>query len=330
MRSLAHSRLIFRMNWQLKAAIQRVCNAVPFGKQTLYRQLQRHCGGLVKGYDPGFLLSEAARMVSTLSEAGFDVEGAGVMEVGTGWRVDMPLGFYLCGARRIVTCDLNRYLDERLTLQSAQFIAANAERVQQLFSFLDPRLLESRIKTLRDVNSAEELFLRTGIEYHAPSDCASTGFEPGSIDLHYSYTVFEHIAAPTLEAILREANRLLSDRGLAFHHIDLGDHFAQVDPSITPANFLQFSERDWQWYAGTPWSYHNRLREDEYRALFQRAAHEILEWKPHVDEASLDSLRNGFPLAPQFRGRPAELLSVAILDVISRPRRDPPLPPAVS
>jgi hypothetical protein len=309
------------MNWRLKAAIQRLCNRLPVGKQALYRQLQRRCGGLVKGYDHSFLLSETARMAATLRDAGFDVENAAVMEVGTGWRLDMPLGLYLCGARRIITCDLNRYLDQQLALDTVRYITANVERIRALFPFVEQGVLDDRIAKLRNVDSIDELFRTTGIEYCAPCDCANTKFGDGSIDLHYSYTVFEHISSAVLEAILREATRLLSDRGVALHHIDLGDHFAQVDSSITPANFLQFSEAEWQPYAGTPWSYHNRLREDDYRALFEKVSHEVLYWKPHVDQPSLDSLKNGFPLAPQFRDKPVELLSVAILDVVSRPGR---------
>ena len=42
---------------------------------------------------------------------------------------------------------------------------------------------------------------------------------------------------------------------MPLHHIDLGDHFEQVDPSITPANFLQFSETAWRRYAKTSWSH---------------------------------------------------------------------------
>lgn len=309
------------MNWRVKAAIQRVFNSMPVGKQTLYKQLQRHCGGLVKGYDHSFLLNETARMAVLLRETGFQLENAAVMEVGTGWRVDMPVAFYLCGARRIVTCDLNRYLDNKLSLDTVRYIVDHEERVREMFLFVAPGLLDERIANLRTVQNVDELFRRTGIEYCAPYDCARTNIADRSIDLHYSYTVFEHIARPALEAILREASRLLSDRGVALHHIDLGDHFAQVDPSITPANFLQFSEEDWQSYSETPWSYHNRLREDEYRALFEKVAHEILDWKAYIDQPSLDALHNGFPLAAEFRGKPAELLSVAILDVISRPRR---------
>jgi SAM-dependent methyltransferase len=307
------------MNWRIKAAIQLACDVVPIGKEALYRQLQLRCGGLVKGYDHSFLLSEAARMTGMLRGVGFDVQDATVMEVGTGWRVDMPMGFYLCGARKIITCDLHRYLEKRLTLDTVRYVANNADKIRGIFSFVEPAQLDERIARLGRIGTIEELFRTTSIEYHAPCDCAHTHLADRSIDLHYSYTVFEHIPASTLLEILREANRLLSDRGVALHHIDLGDHFAQVDPSITPTNFLQFSETAWRRYAKTPWSYHNRLREDEYRSLFESVPQDILYWKAHIDERSLESLRQGFPLAPQFREKPVEVLSVALLDVISRP-----------
>jgi SAM-dependent methyltransferase len=307
------------MNWRLKAAIQRAVDRLPVGKQALYRQLQLRCGGLVKGYDHAFLLSEAAKMTQSLRTTGFDVEGQAIMEVGTGWRLDMPIGFYLCGARRVMTFDLNPFLDGRLALDTVRYVAAHPEKVGSIFHFVERPVLEKRIATLERVSTLTELFAATGIAYQAPYDCAATELSAGSVDLHYSYTVFEHIPASILEAILREASRLLSPRGLAFHHIDLGDHFAQVDETITPANFLRFSEKEWKRYAGTPWSYHNRLREDDYSRLFAHAGHEILAWEPHIDERSLESLKSGFPLAAEYRDKPAELLSVSLLDVISRP-----------
>jgi hypothetical protein len=72
------------MNWKLKAAVQRACDHLPVGKETVYRQLQRYCGGLLKGYDYSFLLSETARMAQLLRGVGYEIEGAAVMEVGTG------------------------------------------------------------------------------------------------------------------------------------------------------------------------------------------------------------------------------------------------------
>ena len=61
----------------------------------------------------------------------------------------------------------------------------------------------------------------TKIRYYSPCDAAATGLAPGSVDIHLSYTVFEHIRGPVLVQILNEASRVLSERGALIHHIDL-------------------------------------------------------------------------------------------------------------
>lgn len=307
------------MNWKIKAAVQRACAMVPVGKQALYRQIQCRCGQVEHGYDYSFLLSEAVRMTGLLASKGYSIEGASVMEVGTGWRMDIPIGFFLCGARRIVTCDLHRYLIKSLALKTVQFILDKPRQIRSIFSSVDPALLEDRIQALKEVSSIEDLFAIAGIEYCAPCDCARTTFGSHSFDIHFSYTVFEHIPGPTLEAILAEANRLLKPGGVILHHIDLSDHFEQVDRSITKVNFLRFTESDWSRYAGTPWSYHNRLRRDDYRTIFEKSTQDIIYWDTAVDQRSMECLRNGFPLAAQYRGLPAEALSTVIVDVMSRP-----------
>jgi hypothetical protein len=156
--------------------------------------------------------------------------------------------------------------------------------------------------------------------YRAPSDAAATGLPNGSIDIHVSYTVFEHIPGPVLEAILRESSRLLSDNGFALHHIDLSDHFAQ-DGEITKINFLQYSPAEWESYAGNQFAYHNRLRPGEYRAIYEAAGHEVLEWIPHVDQDSITALTGGFPVHPGFGSHLPQELCTGVLQVISRPRK---------
>lgn len=309
------------MNWKMKSAVQRACAHIPLGRQALYYQLQCRCGKLTKGYDYSFLFRETARLANLLRDYAFQVDGASVLEVGTGWRVDIPIALYLCGARRVVTCDLNRYLVASLVLKTIRYLSENQDTIRNIFWFVEPSLLQDRLTILANVSTIEQLFLATGIEYLAPFDCSRTGLQNGSIDLHFSYTVFEHIPRQTLRAILLEANRLLSDRGVALHHIDLSDHFEQVDQSITKVNFLRFSESEWSRYSNTPWSYHNRLREDDFQKIFRGASQDVMHWGPITDVRSLSCLNNGFPLAPEFRNKPVEMLSVVLLDAISRPDR---------
>src|SRR5881397_2229341 len=45
----------------------------------------------------------------------------------------------------------------------------------------------------------------------------------------------------------------------------------------------------------------NRLRASEFADLYSECGHELLFWKPHVDEDSRRALGNGFPLHSRFR-----------------------------
>lgn len=282
--------------------------------------LQRCCGQLTKGYNPEFILEEVVRLVGKLPGAGSEVVGARVLEVGTGWRIDAPLAFFLCGASKVITCDLNRYLQPQLVLKTVEYIRQNPDRIKRIFSpVVDECTLQQRISLLDQAVDLERLMRVTGIEYHAPCDCSRMNLPDHSIDLHYSYTVLEHIPQEVLLALLRESNRLLTEKGLALHHIDLSDHFAQVDPNISMVNFLQFSESTWSRYSDTPWSYHNRLREYDYRDIYEASSQEVIRWETHIDERSLHVLRNGFPLQEQYRDATPEVLSTVLVDVISRP-----------
>jgi hypothetical protein len=312
------------MNWKIKSAVQRGCACVPLVRQPLYLLMQRFCGQLTKGYNYDFLLEEVVRLIQLLPATGSEVVGARVMEVGTGWRIDAPLAFFLCGASKVITCDLSRYLQPQLVMKTVEYICEHPDRMKQIFSpIADGPTIERRIAMLDRASDVETLMQVTGIEYHAPCDCSRMNLPDHSVDLHYSYTVLEHIPPAVLVALLRESNRLISDQGLALHHIDLSDHFAQVDPNISMINFLRFSEPAWSRYSGTPWSYHNRLREFEYRDLYQTALQETIRWEAHIDERSLCTLRNGFPLEAKYQGIPPDSLSTVLLDVISRPTSQP-------
>jgi hypothetical protein len=56
--------------------------------------------------------------------------------------------------------------------------------------------------------------------------------------------------------------------------------------------------------------YHNRLRAFEYLKLFEEAGVRILRKSQAVDDASLESLQNGFQLDGQFQQIVSEELAV--------------------
>jgi Methyltransferase domain len=306
------------MQWRRKAQIQRLCSRLPAGN-ALYYKLQRHFGSLRQNPDPVRLLRECSTLVSELRNAGHEVAGARVMEVGTGRRIDMPLGLYLAGATGIVTVDLNRYLRPELVMASVRAMHARSKEIMALFDSVCPRAeVEARFERLTSCQSLAEVFAATNISYLAPADAQHIELPSDSVDIQISYTVFEHIPRNVLVGILREASRLLGKRGVALHHVDLSDHYAHDDPSISYINFLQFSQAEWNRLAGNRFAYHNRLRGDDYRGIYAEAGHDVLAWQEFQDQRSLDLLDHGFPLDPAYRAMAPQQITTCVIRILSR------------
>ena len=161
-------------------------------------------------------------------------------------------------------------------------------------------LLNSR----RDI---EGLLSLMNVQYVAPADAGHLNLRSQSIDYHVSHLVVEHIAYDALHPIFLEGRRLLKRAGLAIHHATLADLFSGVDPSISPVNFLRFSDEEWESIAGNRFMYHNRLRVDELRILFEQAGFRIVCQEAIIDAQSLRVLKNReFPLDRRFRDKSPE------------------------
>lgn len=131
--------------------------------------------------------------------------------------------------------------------------------------------------------------------------------------------VFEHIPPAVLTGILNEGNRILHPEGLFFNRIDYTDHFSYSDKTISPINFLQYSDAEWEKYAGNRFMYMNRLRHDDFIALFESAGHAILATGPDVHEQSLALLRSGGVVVDERFGDKSEgILSIIGSWIFSR------------
>jgi len=312
---------IKNMNWKWKARIQRACAGLPVIQEPAYYFLQRRFGSVQDRSDPFPMLMACARLARILHDAARPVAGARIMEVGTGRCINMPLGFYLCGASSVVTFDAHRYLKPPLLMAALDVFRAQKDKViDTLRDATDVTLLQERLELLCSSSTSDELLRHAKIEYRAPADAADSGLEDHSIDIQISYTVFEHIPRQVLRGILLEARRVLAPDGVTLHHIDTSDHFSHHDRSILPINFLQYSDAEWARLAGNQFAYHNRLRANEFADLYSECGHEVLLWKPYVDEPSLRALANGFPVHCRFQSYSPDTLSTVVLQVLSRPQ----------
>ncbi|MGH8245108.1 MAG: methyltransferase domain-containing protein [Gammaproteobacteria bacterium] len=306
------------LNWQVKSAIQRTCGALPWISEPVYYQIQRRFGSFRRPPAPTVLFREAVSLSEWMDQAGISIKEARVFEVGTGRRVDLPLGFYLCGSAAVWTFDLHRYLKPELVAEALAFVRDHRHDVGTVFAGRNGSA--ARLDRICKAGNVEELLNTAGIVYHAPADAARTGLPSHSIDVHTSYTAFEHISPDALAAILQEARRLLSPRGVLLHHIDPSDHFSHDDPSISAIHFLRFSESEWRRYGDNQFAYHNRLRVTQFRQLFEECGFEVVRWETHLDARALNALNNGFPVHADFRGFSPEILCSTVVRVLARAR----------
>jgi hypothetical protein len=305
------------LKWKTKAAVQRFFARLPLGFEPVYYQLQRMGGNLRTPESPIPMFEHGVEIFAELARLGTSVEGARILEVGTGHRINMPVAFYLAGARSIISVDLFPILKRPLVMQMVADLAQRSERVKAIFAAYGADAVGERLERIAAAKSFDELAGCMGLDYRAPCDATNTGLPAKSVDLHFSYTVFEHIPREVLAPILREGSRLVTDDGLLCHHIDLSDHFSHADGSIGKINFLQYSHAEWAQIDNPRYGYQNRLRATDYRAIYEEASQELKAWLVKVDTEGVETIRNGFPLAAEFRGMDPVALSTVGVTAIS-------------
>ena len=310
------------MHWMIKAGIQNSVALLPGPlSNQVYYAIQRRFGGL-RSIAVEDKLRQGIEVAERAERNGLRVAGARVLEVGTGRRLNLPLSLWLQGADEITTVDLNPYLRPELVHEDLRQIRDERARVEALFG---ERLDHGRLRkllALADDFNLDRLLDTCSIRYLSPGDAASVDLPDGSIDLHVSYEVFEHIPGPVLGAILGEGSRLLSADGLLVHYIDFSDHFSHSDPGIGPINFLQYGERAFGLLAGNRYMYMNRLRLDDFRRLYAGAGQRVLEQVAAPDPATAEGLARGKPpLAPAFATKPPDVLATLNAWLVSRPER---------
>lgn len=297
------------MNWKLRALLLRGMATLP-GGYGLYQLLQHYMGvHRQPGYVAYKLGLQRELAVEVLESGGF-LTDARVMEVGSGWVPLLPLGFWICGAKEVRTFDLNRHLLPGVLRDSMRWMVENEAALVELWKGVATadRVRWCLLRMRERLDRPMELLREAGIEYCAPADAARTGLPDGSVDVHYSLSVLEHIPGGVIQEILREARRLLAPEGRFVHRVDPTDHFSHFDPSITRINFLQFDEAQWKGRAGNYLAYHNRLRDPDFERLFRESGLSLLAHRFVTDDRSLEALQQGLVVAPEFRDVPPERL----------------------
>jgi hypothetical protein len=294
------------MRWLAKAFLQKSLGVLPHPERANY-VLQRRVTRSLPGPEAGFRrrFSRAVNHVEAYAEHGpkRPLGEAVFYEFGAGWDLAVPLSFWALGVESQTLVDLRPNI-------RVELVNVTLERLGRLRAE----------HGLRDpggaIGSTTELEPRFGIRYLAPCDARATALPTSSVDFVTSTSTLEHIPAEDLVPILAECRRLLRPDGALSSRIDLSDHFSHFDPSLSPYNFLRYSDRAWG-LVNSRLLHQNRMRRPDYVAAFGAAGFEVVEEKPWGPDAALPE-----DLAPRFRSYDASDLAVAGLRIVAVPSPD--------
>ncbi|MGB0176465.1 MAG: class I SAM-dependent methyltransferase, partial [Owenweeksia sp.] len=205
--------------------------------------------------------------------------GFKALELGSGWYPVVPVALFLAGAEEIVSIDVSSLMKRKGILQTLKKFLEWYE--QGKLEMLEPFIQESRIQKLKELNdsvlSKKELLKELHLKLQV-RDARNTGFEADHYDLICSNNTFEHIYPVILKPIIQEFQRILRPGGIMSHFIDMSDHFAHLDDSISIYNFLQYSEKKWARIDNTVQP-QNRLRLKDYREMYQELNITVIDEK---------------------------------------------------
>ncbi|MDR2798934.1 MAG: hypothetical protein LBB80_11385, partial [Treponema sp.] len=124
-------------NWKLKAFIQNFIALFPKPiSYELYFQIQRYFGGLKKPVSPIHHFNVGIEIIKKIRKFGYDTNGKIFFEVGTGRAPLLPVAFWLCGAGKTITVDLNPYMKNEIVKDMLYFIRTEEDKIKDIFGNL--------------------------------------------------------------------------------------------------------------------------------------------------------------------------------------------------
>jgi SAM-dependent methyltransferase len=300
------------MRWVAKATLQKGLGALPQGERLNYVFQRRVLRSLPAG--DGALRQKFSRALQHLGA--YEEHGPGVpaaeatfYEFGAGWDLAIPVAYALLDVGKQVLVDIRPSARVELVNDSL----ASYERLRGELEGVAGRELRPLGGPISRLDELEERF---GIRYLAPCDARGTGLPAESIEFVSSTDTCEHIPGTDLAEIFRECFRLVRPGGAFSCRIDLQDHYAYFDRSLSHYHFLRYSDRAWS-LVNSPLHHQNRLRSPEYLQLVRDAGFELVVEKPSgpSEEGRAELAR--LPLAERFRGFTPDELGVTVLSFVA-------------
>jgi len=303
------------MHWRLKGLAQKGLSIIPGGGH-LNDSLQMRYGGL-RHFEQNISekLEDWRLSMRYLQQVGFELDGANLIEIGTGWYPTLPICFSLVGANRVLTYDITRHLDAGLTFRMIGALEPHLDSIAEAGG-VRPEDIRARHHELLQAKDLNTLLEQARVEYCAPADTRATGSPPGSADLVYSNSVLEHVPKEVIRSLMNEIMRMLRPGGLTLHNVGCNDHYAFVDRRISFVNYLRYSEALWSRW-NNRLQYQNRLRAPEFLELAAEAGLEVIYKQVAVRPGTREALTT-FEVAQEFQRFSLEQMAITTVDFVAK------------
>ena len=312
---VAQGKIYEMKKWILKAIVQKSISFFP-NKHQLNYWFQKN---ITKGVQLSEIYFEDKLIHFKHHHKYFATYGTGIqgqvfLELGTGWYPVIPICLFLEGAKQIYTVDISPLTTkDNVLLVIRRLLSARKEgKLDEYFTGIPERWKQLEAIQHQDFQDLDHLFEALNIQYLV-QDARQLDLGEGTVDGILSNNTFEHVYPEILEGLLKRFQFLLKNGGIMSHFIDMSDHFAHLDPSITIYNFLRYSERQWEWIDNTVQP-QNRWRMPHYRRLYDKLGIPIL--KEENRPGSLTDLGK-VPVHQDFKDMTPEEMAISHSYVVS-------------
>ncbi len=268
-----------RPRWKIKAIVQKGISFLPFKEKINYWFQKRITKG-VHLSDEHFrnkITHAKDHLHYFRKHTNKDIKDCCLLELGTGWYPIVPIAMYLSDVKKVISIDLRDWVKRDNMYTTIRTFQEWRERgdLDSFLTYINEDKWKSLGAIVDEQKDLKEICEIIGLK-RIIGDARKTELETSSMDLICSNNTFEHIPECILTDILLEFKRVLKPKGVMSHFIDMSDHFAHFDSSITIYNFLKYSDRKWRWIDNSIQP-QNRMRFKDYKAIYKKHEIEISE-----------------------------------------------------
>lgn len=248
------------MHWKIKAALQKLLALSKTGDK-----LNHYATLLKKDYHKNTTIYQALECIRKYRNTNNKIKVHNTaLEIGTGYSLISAFVLHVLGFQKVITVDITN--DIRFSTLKKQLVyLKQPELIKDIeaLSFYSVEEINNQITIGLNATDLDDFCSKFNITYVAPYTFDDLTEASQTYDYICSQVVLEHMNPKNLEDLFNFSKKNLKKDGFSVHTINFIDHFANPgmfeDTSISEFNFLKYSDKTWDFWAGNSIAYTNRL-----------------------------------------------------------------------